>query len=96
MNVKTGDLAIIIKSKSGKHVGLIVEVAGPWGNHKRLGFVWNCIAPRSVQAVTIGGKKRGMLPAGSLVQSPDDWLRPVSGIPEPIDITTEEDLGVPA
>lgn len=87
MNVKQGDLAILTKSRTGKSVGMIVEVAGFWGIHKKLGAMWNVITPRATVGSSLNGKHRKQVPAGGLMQHPDDWMRPVSGLP--VDEPTE-------
>jgi hypothetical protein len=79
MNVKQGDLAIIIKSLAGNE-GQIVSVVRPIiGRHIRndynlIGPFWQVTKPGKI--LNVAGK---MVIYGAI---PDAWLRPVSGLPE--------------
>ncbi|UVS93491.1 hypothetical protein [Burkholderia glumae] len=89
MNCKPGDLAIIVQAMLPENIGKIVEVLSPLGHDCGLGFRW--------LAKTVGGPARTVSvvdfssvfvdpePAGI----PDAWLRPISGLPGPDDVTDE-------
>lgn len=98
MNVKQGDLAILIKASVAENIGLIVQVGGFTGNHPVYGPLWGVKVDKYVQTGKFYGKEPvsffGGVEAGAVVQAPDDWLRPVSGIPETSQI--DEQIKEPA
>jgi hypothetical protein len=83
MNVKPGDLAIVIGSKAGNQ-GKIVEVIGPLGVEPIYGglkwgrgtgnFFW--LVKGNTALYDTGGNIRSIIPCR------DIWLRPVSGLPD--------------
>lgn len=89
MNCKPGDLAIVIKSIVPENIGKIVKVVRFSKNDPRFGPMWilECESVRNVVGLRSLGKlpRRTDLP----LHGPDDWLRPVSGLPMTDDIDTE-------
>lgn len=89
MNVKEGDLAIQIKSAAGNE-GRIVTVGKFLGNHKFYnGPYENCwfvkfqslANTRSRLGLTENATDSGIIP--------DSWLKPISGLPEGVDVDVE-------
>lgn len=103
MNVKKGDLAIIIKSFAGNE-GKIVEVVEFLGSDPKfkgmqfgdgLGSCW--LVRSDKQTLNIGASfpKLHMdeqVGVTSELPIPDAWLRPVSGLPDRDDITTDQPI----
>lgn len=77
MNVKQGDLAIVIHSTSGNE-GVIVEVLY---QHQDYPAYWRVRCTRKLKVSTGGMKMK--------CYAKDDWLRPVSGLPD-ADVTERE------
>lgn len=70
MNVKKGDLAVIIKSTFGLNIGRIVEVGDMMGEHSQLGAIWH-VRTKGRALVTDYGA------IGPECDCADDWLRPL-------------------
>lgn len=68
MNVKQGDMAILINSANGKAVGKICEVLRPIPGGR-----WQCRFQTPIEKVN------GEFSA--IAHAKDEWLRPVSGLP---------------
>ncbi|MDP9651942.1 hypothetical protein [Paraburkholderia caledonica] len=91
MNCKPGDLAIVIKSLKGRGVGAIVEVVKAHGDWGGLGFCWVVNSPRPMMTARPDGTNKRL---STLHLAPDDWLRPVSGLPVNDEVT--DDIKEPA
>lgn len=84
MNVKQGDLAIIVKSMAGNEgkVCKVLKFSGirGYGDHGGMAdFVeqsWLCEFPRPIKFA-----HKGWIPS-AVANVPDAWLRPISGIPD--------------
>lgn len=79
MNVKPGDLAIVVRTISGKHIGAIVTVEKSipeftFPDGVNYGPLWEVRWSRKFEF--FGGG------FGHLAWVPDAWLRPVSGLPD--------------
>ena len=70
MNVKQGDIAIIVKSAMGLNIGRIVEVGDYVGEHSKLGPIWH-VRTKGRALVTEYGA------IGPECDCADDWLRPL-------------------
>ncbi|MEX3914854.1 hypothetical protein AB4Y43_01220 [Paraburkholderia sp. BR10872] len=81
MNVKAGDLAIVIHSENGDGIGMVLKVVSAWGRYPEYGFLWNVETPREVR--TWSGRMT------RFPQIPDAWLKPVSGLPIEDEVTDE-------
>lgn len=93
MNVKPGDLAIVIKAHIPENVGKIVRVQKFMRNDELFGPLWQveCESIRNtVGRKTLKPMKRG----GRPLYAPDDWMRPVSGLPLNDEVT--DDIKEPA
>lgn len=80
MNCKPGDLAIIIKAMIPENVGKIVRVVEFFRNDERFGPLWTVECESIHNAVGLEylqPRARSHLP----LHGPDDWMRPVSGLP---------------
>lgn len=81
MNVKQGDMAIVIKSRMyPETLGLIVEVTKFLGEDDNL---WGCVTQRPVR---IKDKFTGEWGKTHRLAIPDAHLRPISGLPDEDDI----------
>jgi hypothetical protein len=94
MNVKQGDMAIIINSVTGLYIGMVVEVVELAGIHESIGPYWKIRCPRDVYQGNKDAPKKRLIKAGELAQNRDAWLRPVSGLPD--DSTADENIKVSA
>ncbi|WP_186077561.1 hypothetical protein [Burkholderia gladioli] len=84
MNCKPGDLAIIIKaplSLDGSPIGMVVEVLKDWADHLKYGHCWLCRFS-DLMETSRGG-------TSYVAHVPDDWLRPISGVPVKDDVEDE-------
>lgn len=94
MNVKSGDLAITVRSY-GKNIGKIVEVIGPMGENPFYeGSIWNrgdgfCWLVKG-NIIDSLGRVHEYCPA------PDQWLRPVSGLPDAEEVKDEKPVALQA
>lgn len=86
MNVKQGDIAIVIQSYAGKYVGIIVAVESYYGS-QAYGPTWLVTTDRTVR-LSNGQKAK----PGTPFPCPDAWLRPVSGLPGEYDVAAEKNL----
>lgn len=86
MNVKQGDMAILIKTFQA---GLIGEVEYYFGVSPINPSHTVCWAVRFTNKINAVQKDRKPCRA-NLVVLPDEWLRPVSGLPMDEDIKQEE------
>jgi hypothetical protein len=87
MNCKPGDLAVLIRSAIPENVGIIVEVV-EW-----MGHVWSNDSITNWRVRPVGGPRQTTI--GSLQQegaAPDEWLRPVSGLPDTEDTDEREPI----
>lgn len=80
--LEPGDLAIVIKSASGKSLGKIVECVKTDGEHSQLGLMW--IVKSNSPLKTIGGDVL------TQVHVPQDWLRKIPKDPLPEDEEIKE------
>lgn len=90
MNVKQGDLAIVIKSLNGKAVGSIVRVASFFNHCPQNGPEWNVEVARKSTVKCRGTGRLIVLQPGGTAQCPDAWLRPISGLPDADEVDTSE------
>lgn len=81
MNVKPGDLAIIIKSDFGNE-GSIVEVLRPHMRVSSIGPMWVVQVMRDTPCVNMDTGLALVIKAGAIAACDDAWLRPVSGLPD--------------
>lgn len=90
MNVKPGDMAIVVKSATGKNQGRIVEVISPLGESPwHNGYCWNP-GDGFCWLVKFQSEVMALRPGRYLFAPvPDAWLRPVSGLED--EQHTEED-----
>lgn len=86
MNCKPGDLAILIHASVKDNIGMIVSVGESAGCREGYSACWYIKA--SPKKVTIGNAVRAFKPDEAL-WCPDEWLRPVSGLPVTDDIIDE-------
>lgn len=70
MNVKQGDMALIVKSTDGVNVGKIVEVLRFEGEHSKLGPIWH-VRSKGYDLITMYGA------VGPECDCADDWLKPL-------------------
>lgn len=89
MNVKPGQLAIIIKSTFPQNVGMICKVIET-GTHGTGLAAWTVEMTSPFFASFVSGGFAAHFPAGMTVNIPDPWLRPVSGLPECEDAPAHE------
>lgn len=79
MNCKPGDLAYIVKPDAACHMRIVEVLHSMMPNHPDYGFVWTvkCASPLP----TFGSVDR--LPKGvkQVFHMPDDFLRPIGGVP---------------
>jgi hypothetical protein len=88
VNVKPGDLAIIVQCDIKEAIGVVVEVLSPAGCNAPGVFEWFVRPSRPLRCFDVFG-----LPTkGTLTEMgcPDAWLRPVSGLP--IDEETRDEV----
>lgn len=86
MNVKAGDLAVIIKSVDGTNVGKRVEVMFFQGEHSKFGPIWH-VRSRGPQLITEYGAK------GPECDCADSWLRPL--LPEGLPMAANDAISLP-
>ncbi|SAK65616.1 hypothetical protein AWB80_03088 [Caballeronia pedi] len=85
MNCKPGDLAMIVKAPTAPgHIGKIVEVLGDLEADPTYGPCWVCRTREPVSTI-----RSGFITDPHI---PDDWLRPVSGLPLDNDLPAEVNL----
>lgn len=90
MNCKAGDLAY--QAYPGTNCGRVYEVLSINCDHPRLGRIWNVRATQPLETFdSDDGSHRGFW---TDFECPDDWLRPISGVP--VDDEVTEDLKEPA
>ena len=80
MNVKPGDLAIMIKAALPENIGSIVVVIRP-GIMREYGPEWICESTNTSRGVSDFGHSL-VIQKGDEFDCPDSWLRPVSGLPD--------------
>jgi hypothetical protein len=90
MNVKPGDLAIQIMARIPENIGIIVTVQ-EWNPFFK---EWLVTSERTLRGMGLVTGVINIIPAGELVCVPDEWLRPVSGLP--MDEETTNDINEPA
>ncbi len=90
MNVKVGDLAY--QTYEGTSCGRVYEVLSINCDHLRWGRVWNVRCANPLQ--TFDPHTDAPVAFSTDFQCPDDWLRPISGVP--VDDEVIEDLREPA
>jgi len=95
MNVKTGDLAILIRDPISSNIGIICEVGkffgsglSPYG--EMMSCVWDVRSVGRKFEFADGGKPS----MEAYVE--DECLRPISGLPDAIDANTEESISAGA
>jgi len=97
MNVKQGDLAILIKSTRPENVGKICEVLEFAGHWENLGPSWVVEFTSPITRGTVTHLDTGLEIEIDLNQTKvlaaDDWLRPISGLDDSDD--TNETLNKP-
>lgn len=79
MNCKPGDLAYVVRALHEDHIGKVVEVLNDSMTFPQAGFCWLVRARDPIGAeCPKTGRKLGFF---NEVFCPDDWLRPISGVP---------------
>lgn len=80
MNCKPGDIAIIIHDPDtkGRDLGKLVEVMQPMGWDEGLDYCWECQPLSPLTGWDDDGRYVENL---GLINIPDAWLKPVSGLP---------------
>ncbi|MFX3547684.1 hypothetical protein V8918_02840 [Ralstonia mannitolilytica] len=78
MNCKPGDMAIIVRCTIEENIGHVVHVHSSYGEVPGYGFCWNVDCPTPLIAVSLADNQRYRRNDGYI---PDDWLRPISGVP---------------
>lgn len=87
MNVKVGDLAIMIKSaRYPQHIGMIVEVVKFLGESDNL---WGCHTSKPLMT---RDKFTGEMGGSHKFAIPDANLRPVSGLDDPDSEVTDKPI----
>lgn len=90
MNCKPGDLAYVVH---GEEMGSVVTVIREWGSWGEFGFIWTVEFNHDVRTyVSPDGTASNCLETGlvkRILQCPDAWLRPISGVPVTDDVTDE-------
>jgi hypothetical protein len=86
MNVKQGDMAILIKTGQAGAIGEVKYYFGVSPINPLLTVCWAVEFTNGINAV----KKDGTKIKASVVVIPDEWLKPVSGLPTDEDIKQEE------
>ncbi|HDR8989766.1 TPA: hypothetical protein QDA93_002371 [Burkholderia vietnamiensis] len=90
MNVKVGDLAYVVH---GKEMGSVVEVIREWGLWGDFGFIWTVEFKHDVRTCqSWDGTESNLRETGlvkRVLQCPDSWLRPISGVPVTDDVEDE-------
>lgn len=92
MNVKPGDLAIVVWDDIAENIGRIVLVEGPaeLDGSEGPGFWWDVIAKGQPVAYNYHGSTPGSINGYSLeAEILDSNLRPVSGLPITDDVSNE-------
>lgn len=90
MNVKAGDLAIIVASGYPSDIGMICEVLRACPFYQRLDpeiHEWECRTMRPTMAICSETGEEKLVMEFDI---PDSWLRPVPGILLTDDVTNEE------
>lgn len=97
MNVKQGDLAILIKSTTGASVGAICEVVEwrgrrEWPDGRVIEHAWNVRFANPILVFLLGtdGKMHPHRQREAVVD--DSWLKPISGLDDDDSIETEKTL----
>lgn len=83
MNVKQGDMAIIVKAKIPENIGKIVKVLEFAGESHGRSNVWIIAFQRPSKFWQVETGKVGV---SLQATAPDEWLRPISGLPDADDI----------
>lgn len=80
MNCKPGDLAIIIHDPQtkGRDLGKLVEVIQSMGRDEDYDYCWECQPLSPLAGWDDDGRYVENL---DLINIPDTWLKPVSGLP---------------
>ena len=86
MNVKQGDVAILIKTCQAGAIGEVKYYFGVSPINPALTVCWAVEFTNGIKGV----KKDGTKVKATLVLVPDEWLKPVSGLPMDEDIKQEE------
>jgi len=95
MNCKPGDLAIIVKSMVPANIGKIVMVLKFYKTDDRFGPLWFVDGENISEAVGLRDLDyRVRRDSARPLYGPDDWMKPVSGLP--VDDEVTEDLKEPA
>ncbi|PRD86907.1 hypothetical protein C6P76_13905 [Burkholderia multivorans] len=91
MNCKPGDLAYLLNKtgKSQENEGRVFEIVAYRFNHAKFGHLWKI---RSVEPLNAFSQKGDPLGKQIFFDCPDDWLRPISGVP----VTDDVEDGVTA
>lgn len=76
MNVKPGDMAIQIMAHNKENIGLIVSVIKFDSGMQ----CWECTTYKAIQGYCMGILVTQE--AGQPFFCPDEWLRPISGLPD--------------
>lgn len=78
MNVKPGDLAIIVDSAYEENLGKIVQVIRASAKYDKS---WECEAFSFILGTLLPSRRSAMHPPGARFISCDSSLRPISGLP---------------
>jgi len=88
MNVRKGDLAIIIKALLPENIGKIVEVFEPLGDDCGLGFRWRVKSAKPCRTLSVVDFKTIYRDQDDIAV-PDAWMRSITGLPITDDIKDE-------
>ena len=84
-NVKAGDLAIVTGNPFIENDGAVVSVKSTW---QLSPLTWACeVSGRPLVGLTPTGERGTTDNHGNLINMPDKYLRPVSGLPVDHDVT---------
>lgn len=91
MNCKSGDLAIQAKSSAGNEgaIVLVEEFVGPVIDYENA-LCWKVKDTHPINVRTIFGIRPQL--EEEIIYCPDDWLKPISGIPDNVDVDIEETI----
>lgn len=86
MNCKPGDMAIVVQSDFPEDIGMIIEVLSESHIDWEGCYQWLTKWPSPSPTCSV---ETGEIVLRSETFVPDEWLRPVSGIPITDDVTDE-------
>jgi hypothetical protein len=91
MNVKPGDLAVVISNPFVENVGAVISIRSLYAHSPDA--MWLCdVTGRPLVGLNAKGVRGMTNLAGNEIVMPDKYLRPVSGLP--LDETTDKEAKV--